>query len=461
MENNKIVVGLDIGTTKIAAIVGRKNEYGKFEILGFGNNPSQGVKQGVVNNVLQASRIIRATIDDAESISGQKINSVVVGIAGDHITSLHHTDSITRSNTDEVISEKDVERLKEQVYQLALEPGHEIIHVLPQEFKVDADEGITEPIGMYGRRLEANFHVVIGKTFSIRKVLESVRMAGLGIDDVVLEPIASASAVLDKDEKIAGVALVDIGGGTTDLAIYTDEIIRHTKIFPFGGNAITEDIKTAYSIMSQHAETIKCNHGTAWPGQVSDTTMVSVPAIHGRQPREISLKGLSEVIAGRVNGMIDMINQEITNYGIKNQCDLMAGIVFTGGGARLSHLREIAVYHTGLEVHIGFPGENLAGNVNKELVDPLYSTAIGLLIEGWELQERRKNQMLEEEVEEVQEKEEPTDLIENDVVEQVKKQKSEENKTKWINHYFGRLKDSFSQFVGGILTNIEEEEEAE
>ena len=243
MELEKLAVGLDIGTTKIVAMLGVKNEYDKLEIVGIGKSKSQGVHRGVVNNITQTIQSIQAAAQEAEAISGKKIDRVVVGIAGQHIRSLQHSDYITRTNADEVIDEADIERLKNQVFKLVMLPGEEIIHVLPQEYKVDGQAEIKEPIGMYGGRLEANFHVVVGQVSSIRNIMRCVKSAGIDFGGITLEPLASADAVLSQEEKEAGVALIDIGGGTTDLAIFKDGIIRHTAVIPFGGNVITEDIK--------------------------------------------------------------------------------------------------------------------------------------------------------------------------------------------------------------------------
>jgi cell division protein FtsA len=249
MEKNNVSVGLDIGTTKIVAMVGVKNEFNKFEILGTGKSESLGVHRGVVNNITQTIQSIQTAVNDANDSSGHEISEVVVGIAGQHIRSLQHSDYITRSNPQEVIDQNDIEKLIQQVYKLVMLPGEEIIHVLPQEYKVDGQAEIKEPIGMYGGRLEANFHVVVGQVSSIKNIGRCIKSAGLKMGDITLEPLASADAVLSNEEKEAGVALIDIGGGTTDLAIFKDDIIRHTAVIPFGGNVITEDIKEGCSII--------------------------------------------------------------------------------------------------------------------------------------------------------------------------------------------------------------------
>lgn len=305
MNKDTIAVGLDIGTTKIVAMIGRKNEYGKLEILGVGKAKSLGVHRGVVNNITQTIQSIQQAVLEAESDSGYKINDVVVGIAGQHIRSIQHSDYISRSNAEEVIGELDIDSLINQVHKLAMLPGEEIIHVLPQEFKVDGQSEIKEPIGMYGGRLESSFHVVVGQAASIRNLGRCVKSSGLELSGLTLEPLASADAVLSQEEKEAGVALIDIGGGTTDLAIFKDGIIRHTAVIPFGGNVITEDIKEGCSIIEKQAELLKVKFGSAWPGENKDNEIVSIPGLRGREPKEISLKNLSKIIHARVVEIIE------------------------------------------------------------------------------------------------------------------------------------------------------------
>ena len=385
MENNKIAVGLDIGTTKIVAMIGRKNEYDKIEVVGIGKAKSLGVKRGVVSNITQTIQSIQQAVDEAESVSGIKIEEVVVGIAGQHIRSLHHSDYITRNNADEVIEDSDIEDLVNQVHKLVMLPGEEIIHVLPQEFKVDSQADIKEPIGMYGGRLEANFHVVVGQVSSIRNIGRCVKSAGLGLSEITLEPLASASAVLSQEEKEAGVALIDIGGGTTDLAIFKDGIIRHTAVIPFGGNVITDDIKEGCSIIEKQAELLKIKFGSAWPGENKETEIVSIPGLRGREPKEITLKNLSKIIHARVQEIIEHVYLEIKNYGHETaKGKLIAGIVLTGGGSQLKHLRQLVEYITGMDARIGFPNEHLAGDSDETLSSPSYATAVGLLMEGLE-----------------------------------------------------------------------------
>ena len=391
MDNKNIAVGLDIGTTKIVAMVGKEDAYGKIEVLGTGKARSLGVHRGVVNNITQTIQSIQEAVDQAEAASGEKIENVIVGIAGQHIRSLHHSDYITRPNSDKVIDEEDIERLINQVYKLVMLPGEEIIHVLPQDFKVDGQAEIKTPIGMYGGRLEANFHVVVGQVSSIRNIGRCIKSAGLQLGSITLEPLASADAVLSQEEKEAGVALIDIGGGTTDLAIFKDGIIRHTSVISFGGNVITEDIKEGCSIIEKQAELLKTKFGSAWLGENKDNEIVSIPGLRGREPKEITLKNLSRIIHARVVEIIEQIFLEIKNYGHEeSKKKLIAGIVLTGGGAQLKHIKQLVEYITGMDTRIGYPNEHLASNSDPELSSPLYATVVGLLMKGLKENEKRE-----------------------------------------------------------------------
>ena len=381
--NKNYSVGLDIGTTKIVAMVGEKNQFNKVKILGVGKSQSLGVHRGVVNNITQTIQSIKIAVDEAQSKSGVDVKEVAVGIAGQHIRSLQHSDYITRENPDEVINENDIDKLIDQVYKLVMLPGEEIIHVLPQDFKVDGQSEIKEPIGMYGSRLEANFHIVVGQVSSIRNIGKCIKSSGLEMGDITLEPLASSDAVLSEEEKEAGVALIDIGGGTTDVAIFKDGIIKHTAVIPFGGNVITEDIKEGCSIIGNQAEQLKIKFGSAWPGENKDSEIVSIPGLRGRDPKEISLKTLSKIINARVVEIIEQAYLEIKNYGHEDsKKKLIAGIVLTGGGSQLRHLKQLAEYVTGMDTRIGFPGEHLEGDSNK--YNPIYSTAVGLLMKAIE-----------------------------------------------------------------------------
>ena len=398
---NQIAVGLDIGTTKIVAMIGRKNEFGKIEVLGRGKAVSVGVHRGVVNNITQTIQSIQQAVEGAENESNIEIKEVVVGIAGQHIRSLHHSDYITRPNAEDVIDEDDIDRLKNQVLKLVMLPGEEIIHVLPQDYKVDGQAEIEEPVGMFGGRLEANFHVVVGQVASIRNIGRCIKSAGLGMANITLEPLASAEAVLSQEEKEAGVAMIDIGGGTTDLAIFKDGIIRHTAVIPFGGNVITEDIKEGCSIIGKQAELLKTKFGSAWPGENKDNEIVSIPGLRGREPKEITLKNLSKIIHSRAVEIIDEVFSEIKNYGYDEpKKKLIAGIVLTGGGAQLQHIKQLVEYITGMDTRIGYPNEHLASDSDSELSSPMYATAVGLLMKGLEEKEKlQKKEIVVEELE--------------------------------------------------------------
>ena len=396
MEENKISIGLDIGTTKIVAMIGKRNEYGKVQILGVGKSKSLGVHRGVVNNITQTIQSIQQAVNEAELSADCKIESVTVGIAGQHIRSLQHSDYITRTNSELVIDEDDIDRLINQVHKLVMLPGEEIIHVLPQEFKVDGQAEIKEPVGMYGGRLEANFHVVVGQVSSIRNIGRCIKSAGLDLEGITLEPLASANAVLSFEEKEAGVALIDIGGGTTDLAVFKDGIIRHTAVIPFGGNVITDDIKEGCSIIEKQAELLKIKFGSAWPGENKENEIVSIPGLRGRDPKEITLKNLSKIIHARTVEIIEQVYLEIKNYGHEEQKKkLIAGIVLTGGGSQLKHIKQLVEYITGMDTRDGYPNEHLAGDTDKEVTIPLFATAVGLVLDGLKRFEKDINEKVE------------------------------------------------------------------
>jgi cell division protein FtsA len=397
MEEQTYSVGLDIGTTKIVAIIGKKNEFGKVEVLGIGKAKSLGVHRGVVNNITQTVQSIQAAVEEAEGVSGFKISEVVAGIAGQHIRSLQTSDYITRETPEDVINEADLKRLEQQVKKLQMLPGEEIVHVLPQEYKVDTQSEIKEPIGMYGNRLEAQFHVVVGQVASIKNIHRCIVSASIAVQDVCLEPIASAKAVLSQEEMEAGVALVDIGGGTTDLAVFKDGIIRHTSVIPFGGNIITEDIKEGCAIIEKQAELLKVKFGSAWPGENKENEVVSIPGLRGREPKEITLKTLSKIIHARVVEIIEAVHAEIKNYTQSDQKKkLIAGIVITGGGSQLKHLKQVVEYITGMDTRIGYPNEHLAGSSSPEIASPMYATAVGLLMNAIEIDEIEQKEIAKE-----------------------------------------------------------------
>lgn len=457
MGGEKLAVGLDIGTTKIVAMVGKRNEYGKLEIIGLGNAKSLGVKRGVVNNITQTIQSIQNAATLAKNESGYDIKEVVVGIAGQHIRSIQHHEYISRENPDAVISQEDIDMLIEQVQKLTMLPGEEIIHVLPQEFKIDDEAGIKEPIGMYGRRLEADFHVVVGQSSSIRNAGRCVKEAGLELAGLTLEPLASAEAVLSDEEKEAGVALVDIGGGTTDLAIFKDGIIRHTAVVPFGGNIITEDIKEGCSIIEKQAELLKVKFGSAWPGENRENEIVSIPGLRGQEPKEISLKNLSKIIHARVEEIIEMIFAEIKAYGYDNpRKKLIAGIVLTGGGSELKHIKQLVEYITGIDTRIGVPSEHVAGESAGLVARPLYATAVGLTMES-DLNNSRSQIYVQEHQGETKQQESSTVSAVSDAKQQVETPvQTDEEDIETEDNQLSSAERIKQKFFGGFLTRFKE-----
>jgi cell division protein FtsA len=455
MNKDNIAVGLDIGTTKIVAMIGKKNEYGKLEILGVGKSKSLGVHRGVVNNITQTIQSIQQAVADAENDSGYKINDVVVGIAGQHIRSIQHSDYISRPNAEEVIGDADIDALIGQVHKLAMLPGEEIIHVLPQEFKIDGQAEIKEPIGMYGGRLESSFHVVVGQAASIRNLGRCIKSAGLELSGLTLEPLASADAVLSQEEKEAGVALIDIGGGTTDLAIFKDGIIRHTAVIPFGGNVITEDIKEGCSIIEKQAELLKTRFGSAWPGENKDNEIVSIPGLRGREPKEISLKNLSKIIHARVVEIVEQVYAEIKLYGHEDpKKKLIAGIVLTGGGAQLQHIKQLVEYITGMDTRIGYPNEHLAGDSDEELSSPLYATAVGLVMNSIRNNTKSATPFVEMKKEEPVVVARPQVVIEETIIEEEKEEpkatqpiKTETTDDRIKRSFFDKYIDKIKEFL--------------
>jgi cell division protein FtsA len=385
-KSSPIVVGLDIGTTKICAIVGRRNKNGKIEVLGIGKAESAGVTRGVVSNIDKTVQGITQAVDIASAQSNVEIKVANVGIAGQHIKSLQHRGLITRRDLDNEISRKDIDKLVEDMFNLVMPPGEGIIHVIPQEFTIDGEPGIKDPIGMAGVRLEANFHIISGQTAAIKNIVKCVNKASLETVDLILEPLASSESVLSDEEKEAGVVLVDIGGGTTDIAIFHEGIIRHTAVIPFGGNSITEDIREGCSVMRNIAEQLKVRFGSALAEENKENEIVCVPGLRGREPKEISVKNLAFVIQARMEEIVEHVYYEIKASGYEKK--LIAGIVVTGGGAQLKHLSQLVEFVTGLDCRIGYPNEHLAKNevlpknVYEELQSPMYATGIGLLIKG-------------------------------------------------------------------------------
>lgn len=393
MEQERIVVGLDIGTTKICAIVGRKNEFGKLEVLGMGKAESEGVVKGIVFNIDKTVYAIEKAVKEASEQAGIDIGVVNVGIAGQHIRSFIQHGGITRTTKDEEIAIDDVERLTQDMYRMVVPPGSQIIHVMPQDYMVDYEDGIKEPVGMSGVRLEADFHIITAQTNAINNINKCIRRAGLEIDDLILEPLASSLAVLSDEEKEAGVCLIDIGGGTTDIAIFYDNIIRHSAVIPFGGNIVTNDIKQGLMVLPQQAEQLKTRFGKAISEEASVNEIVSIPGIRNRSPKEISTKSLANIIQARMEEIIEMAHTEIISSGFENR--LAGGIVITGGGAQLSNLKQLVEYMTGMDTRIGYPNEHLGKSKIEAVKSPMYATSVGLVLAGFRSLDERQDRYKE------------------------------------------------------------------
>jgi len=381
-QKEQLLAAVDIGTTKIVAIVGKQTENKKLEILGMSKTASKGVKRGVVLNIEETVNAIDSTVAEVRKQTGINFKDVFVGIAGQHIKSVRNRGYFNRDSYDDEITKVDIQRLIDDMYKIPIHAGEEIIHVLPQNFIVDSETGVKNPVGMSGKRLEGNFHIVIGQIASAKNISKCIHRVGLNVEELILEPLASSEAVLTEDEKEAGVALVDIGGGTTDIAVFYDDIIRHTAVIPFGGNVVTKDIKEGCSILGRQAESLKMTFGSALGDLAQEDKIVTIPGISGRDPKEISFKSLAYIIQSRMEEIIDASMFEIENSGVLDK--LSAGIVFTGGGALLRHLPQLVKFRTGLDVRIGYPVEQLATESIEEVNQPMYSTSVGLLLKGYE-----------------------------------------------------------------------------
>jgi cell division protein FtsA len=417
-QESKHVAAIDIGTTKIVAIVGQLNENGKLDVLGMSKTPSTGVKRGVVLNIEETVNAIRTTIEEVQKQANISVSDVFVGIAGQHIKSVKNRGYLNIGPNRDEITREDIDALITDMHKIPIDLGEEIIHVLPQNYIVDHETGVKNPVGMSGRRLEANFHIVIGEIASAKNIEKCVNRCGLKVNQLILEPLASSSAVLTDDEKEAGVALVDIGGGTTDVAVYYDEVIRHTAVIPFGGNVVTLDVKEGCSILNKQAEALKTQFGSALGDLAPEDKVVTIPGISGREPKEISFKSLAYIIQSRMEEIIDAVMFEIENSGCLEK--LSAGMVLTGGGAMLKHLPQLVKFRTGLDVRCGFPSEYLSSSSLEEINQPMYSTSVGLLLQGLDF----KKLHVADSSFDKEEKEPVEDTVEEKKEEQVEKEAS-------------------------------------
>jgi cell division protein FtsA len=454
-QDQPIIVGLDIGTTKIAAIAGRKNEYGKLEILGFGRANSNGVKHGQVLNIDETIKAIRMALDNCyASNPNLDIREVYVGIAGHHIKSLQTRGDIVRQNTEEEITRKEIDQLVADQYKTYIPAGDQIIDVIPQEFTVDNFQNIPNPIGYGGVKVGANFHIITGDKNAIRNINRAVEKSNLLTKDLVLQPLASASAVMGQEDLEAGVAIVDIGGGTTDLAVFYEGILKHTAVIPFGGENITNDIKTGLGVLKTQAEQMKVQFGSALSNEAKANAYITIPGLRGMPAKEISVKNLANIIQARMSEIMDFVTYHLKQVGLDNRM-LNGGIVMTGGGSQLRHLIQLTEYITGLNARIGFPTEHLAAGHIEELAKPTYSTCIGLILKGYSDYEHDRKEFEKDfrrvEVPDTLRKSEAQPVVEHLTSEETLQQERVRNR-KGVKDFWGKFKD-------GIIDLFKEEED--
>jgi cell division protein FtsA len=453
-----IIVGLDIGTTKIAAIAGRKNDYGKLEILGFGRANSNGVKHGQVLNIDETIKAIRMALDNCYSSNPNlDISEVYVGIAGHHIKSLQTRGDIVRQNTEEEITRKEIDQLVADQYKTYIPAGDQIIDVIPQEFTVDNFQNIPNPIGYGGVKVGANFHIITGDKNAIRNINRAVEKSNLLTKDLVLQPLASAAAVMGQEDLEAGVAIVDIGGGTTDLAVFYEGILKHTAVIPFGGENITNDIKTGLGVLKTQAEQMKVQFGSALSNEAKANAYITIPGLRGMPAKEISVKNLANIIQARMSEIMDFVTYHLKQVGLDSRM-LNGGIVLTGGGSQLRHLIQLTEYITGLNARIGFPTEHLAAGHIEELAKPTYSTCIGLILKGYSDYEHDRKEF-EREYRRV----EVPDMLRKAEAQQAIATPEPEPSEEELQHERVRnrkgVKDFWGKFKDGIIDLFKEEED--
>jgi cell division protein FtsA len=443
MENkSEIIAAIDIGTTKIVALAGRETSSGRFEILGFGTTPSKGIRRGVVLNIDDTVNSINIALNEVLKKSGIKLNEVYVGIAGQHVITKKNRSYIKVSSQDNIITQKNVDELNEIMAQIISEPGEEVLDIIPQSYRVDKEMGIENPIGMYGNILEGNFQVIMGQMSMVNNIKKCATLAGLKVKSLILEPLASAEAVLTNIEKQSGVAMIDIGGGTTDLAIYKSNKIIHTAVIPIGGNTITNDIKQELGILEKQAEELKIKYGSAIQEKSQEKTLFAIEGIKGHEEKEVSQKELSAIIQARMEEILHAVMFQIENVESKEK--LPGGIVITGGGSLLRNLKQLATFITNNDVRIAYPTEYIEGPFSDIMNKPQYSTAIGLIMKGDTLNhiEAEKNAF-----EKINQKPKEEEVIEEH-------QSEEENDNK--GHKSGRFFDKFKSSVAKLF---EEEDE--
>ena len=450
-----VIVGLDIGTTKIAAIAGRKNEFGKLEILGFGRANSNGVQHGMVLNIDQTIKAIQTALENCyASNPNLAISEVYVGIAGHHIKSLQTRGDIVRQENEDEIRQEEIDRLIADQYRTYIPAGDQIIDVIPQEFTVDNFQNISNPIGYSGVKVGANFHIITGDKNAIRNINRSVEKSGLKTKDLVLQPLASAAAVMCDQDLEAGVAIVDIGGGTTDLAVFYEGILKHTAVIPFGGENITNDIKTGLGVLKTQAEQMKIQFGSALADEAKANAFITIPGLRGMAPKEISVKNLANIIQARMSEIMDFVTYHLKQVGLDNRM-LNGGVILTGGGSQLKHLLQLTEYLTGLNARIGFPNEHLSGGHIEELSKPMYSTCIGLILKGYNDYEN-KNKTFDNNFIKVT----STGIMQEEVVEEQETFTQEETEPQVIRRK-KTIKGFMDSFKNNLIEMFKEEEDGQ
>lgn len=434
-NDSPVVVALDIGTTKIVTIVGVKNKYGKIEILAYSNVPSKGVLRGAVANIKDATESIARSVKEAADKCNVEIAEVVVGVAGQYIKSFNQSTSLTISG--EEVTESDIKKMIEDIKQISEKPGEKIISIIPQDFIIDSVQGITNPIGYSGKHIKGNFHVVAVTESIIKNIDKCVRMNKLSIQEFFLEPIASAAAVLTDEQKEAGVCLIDIGGGTTDIAIYHGNIIRHSAVITLGGNIITNDIKQICKLTEKQAEKLKIDHGYAMPFEElkSKNLKLTKPTDNLLDKTEhsqtVNAHYLAEVINARVEEIAQCVDMQLEISGYKDK--LSSGIILTGGGSLLKNISSVFMATLGIDTSVGIPNQHITTNI-EELKSPVYSTAIGLLILGFQNLEMNESQNQTE-------KKSITDNQQNEEQELAKKMSK--NRKSLVNIFVNSIKSMF------------------
>lgn len=376
MKKNNLIAGLDLGTTKVCAVIAEELESGVLDILGFGVAPSEGLNKGLVANIGKTAEAIKEAVSIASNRAGVSINVVNVGVAGEHITSMRHRNYVTINNEDKEITREDLERLEADVRTIHIPSDRQILHIIPEEFSIDHQGGIDNPIGMSGSRLEATNHIVLASIPAIMNIRKSVERAGLEVRNYVLQPIASSSSVLEENEKDLGTALIDIGGGTTDIAIFHNKSIKHTKVIGIAGNQVTNDIRESLGIVSNQAEMLKIDYGYATENAIIKDEDILIKGVGARANTRIPITLLTQIISLRMRELFTLIDNEIRNAGYKQK--IKAGVVLTGGGSLLKGCTELAQEVLGLPVRIGVP-QDLGAGLSNEIESPEFATVAGLI----------------------------------------------------------------------------------